>query len=113
MALITAYGFNDATGTAAKLGVWYGTGSLDALGEWAVDYTEAGFSVPPSVNVTAIVNTATDTDSVWNGGTRTCTTTAAAGISLRGNLIAALGNASVRQAAAGSTFYASAIGPIA
>ena len=112
MALICAYGFNDATGAAAKLGVCYGTGTLDALGEWAVNYTEAGFTVPPSVNVTAIVNTSTDTDNVWHGGTRTCTTTAAAGISLRGNVIAALGNASVRQAAAGATFKWSAIGPI-
>lgn len=113
MAKIVAYGYDDATGAAAKIGVVYGEGILDALGEWAVNYSEAGFTVPPAVSVTAIVNTATDTDNVWNGGTRTCTTTAAAGICLRGNIIAALGNASVRQAAAGATFYWSAIGPIA
>ena len=111
MPWVSTYGFLDSTGASGKMGEWFGTGTTDALGAWAVDYTEAGFTAAPFVKVNTILNTATDYDNVWDGGTRTCTSTAAAGICLRGANLLVLGP-TVRQAPAGLTFMALAVGPI-
>ena len=93
--------------------VWRGEVTANGNGDFAVDYSSAGFTSPPIVSVTAeSADTGTVRDRAWATLRGTPTATGCNGYALRGQLIVTIliGGAVTVRTAPGTVIHVTAIG---
>ncbi|AHJ87314.1 tail fiber protein [Pseudomonas phage phiPsa374] len=97
----------NGSGAASSPKIWYGTATSDVNGVFIVDISSAGFTLAPTVTVSATLTTVTLTDRAW-ATLASVTATTASGYTLRG--INLSGNGATVRLAPNTTVNIMAIG---